>query len=171
MTDVSFVKLPSDECNWILLMISQHWFRSWLGVVRQQAITWANVDSDLCRHMASLGPSELIFLVWSLVYRSSNMMSQAFQPMAVQLSNESCTAIGWNLAAVSWPFLHFFVVHDIAGSPILTWNWAIQRWEWSFEIMKVYSWPQTWPSRVSLNQRSRWKYAFLLLKHVWFMPL
>ena len=27
--------------------------------VRQQAITWANVDPDLCRHMASLGPSEL----------------------------------------------------------------------------------------------------------------
>ena len=27
--------------------------------VRQQAITWANVDPDLCCHMASLGPSEL----------------------------------------------------------------------------------------------------------------
>ena len=25
----------------------------------QQAITWANVDPDLCRHMASLGPNEL----------------------------------------------------------------------------------------------------------------
>ena len=30
---------------------------------RQQAITWANVDPDLCRHMASLGPNELIYLV------------------------------------------------------------------------------------------------------------
>ena len=60
MTDVSLVKLPSDECNWILLMISQHWFRYWLGAVRQQAITWANVDPDLCRHMTSLGPNELI---------------------------------------------------------------------------------------------------------------
>ena len=28
------------------------------GVVRQQAITWANVDPDLHRHMASLGHSE-----------------------------------------------------------------------------------------------------------------
>ena len=27
--------------------------------VRQQAITWADVDPDLCRHMASLGPNEL----------------------------------------------------------------------------------------------------------------
>ena len=41
------------------LMISQHWFRWWLGAVRQQVITWANVDPDLCRHMASLDPNEL----------------------------------------------------------------------------------------------------------------
>ena len=40
-------------------MISQHWFRKWLGAVRQQAITWADVDPDLCRHMASLGPNVL----------------------------------------------------------------------------------------------------------------
>ena len=31
----------------------------WLGAIRQQAITWANVDPDLCRHMASLGHNEL----------------------------------------------------------------------------------------------------------------
>ena len=30
-----------------------------LGAVRQQAITWANVDPDLCCHMASLGHNEL----------------------------------------------------------------------------------------------------------------
>ena len=27
-------------------MESQHWFREWLDAIRQQAITWANVDSD-----------------------------------------------------------------------------------------------------------------------------
>ena len=42
-----------------LLMVSQHWFRLWLGALRQQAITWANVDPDLCRHMVSLGHNEL----------------------------------------------------------------------------------------------------------------
>ena len=26
---------------------------------RQQAITWANVDPDLCRHMVSIGHNEL----------------------------------------------------------------------------------------------------------------
>ena len=28
--------------------------------VRQQAITWATFDPDLCRQMASLGPNELM---------------------------------------------------------------------------------------------------------------
>ena len=40
-------------------MISQHWFRWWIGAVRHRAITWANVDPDLCHQMASLGLNEL----------------------------------------------------------------------------------------------------------------
>ena len=40
-------------------MIHQQWFRLWLGAIRQQAITWANVDLDLCHHMASSGHSKL----------------------------------------------------------------------------------------------------------------
>ena len=46
MAGVSVVNLHSDECHWTLLMI-------W-----HQAISWANVDSDLCRHMVSLGNNE-----------------------------------------------------------------------------------------------------------------
>ena len=30
-----------------------------VGAVRQQAITWANVDPELCHHMTSLGHYEL----------------------------------------------------------------------------------------------------------------
>ena len=41
-------------------MISEHWFRQWLDGVRQQAITWRNVNSDICHHMASLGHSEYL---------------------------------------------------------------------------------------------------------------
>ena len=53
--------MPSDVYQRALLMIrSQHWFRYWIGAVRQQAITWANVDPDLYCHMASLGHNELI---------------------------------------------------------------------------------------------------------------
>ena len=40
-------------------MISQHWFRQWLVAVRQQAITWTNVDQVLRRHMASPGHNVL----------------------------------------------------------------------------------------------------------------
>ena len=32
--------------------------------VRQQTITWANVDSDLCRHIASLGHNDLTTVTW-----------------------------------------------------------------------------------------------------------
>ena len=42
------------------LMIRQHWFRQWLGAVRQQAVTPANADPDLYRHMGSLGQNGLI---------------------------------------------------------------------------------------------------------------
>ena len=59
MLEILLMKLSSDEYRWTFLMVSQYWFRWWLGAVRQQAITWANVDPDLCRHMASLGPNEL----------------------------------------------------------------------------------------------------------------
>ena len=51
--------MPSDECHGTYLKISQNWFRQWLGAIRQQVITWANVDPDLRHHMASLGHNEL----------------------------------------------------------------------------------------------------------------
>ena len=60
MADVSLLKFHPEECLWTSLMITPHWFGIWLGAVRQQSITWANVDPDLCRHMPSLGHSELI---------------------------------------------------------------------------------------------------------------
>ena len=40
-------------------MACQHWFRWWLGVNGQQAITWTNVDQVLWCHMASLGHNDL----------------------------------------------------------------------------------------------------------------
>ena len=46
---------------------STYWFRYWLGAVRQQAITWTNVDLDPCRHMASLGHNELT-MTWHATF-------------------------------------------------------------------------------------------------------
>ena len=48
------VKLCSGECHRTSLIRSQYWFKEWLGAVRQQAITWANVDLDLSHHMATV---------------------------------------------------------------------------------------------------------------------
>ena len=43
------------------LMISRHWFRWWLGAVRQQAITWTNVDQVLLRQMSH-------WVKWSMLH-------------------------------------------------------------------------------------------------------
>ena len=48
------VKLVLGEFYRTPLMLRQYWFRQWLSAVRQQAITWANVYSDLYCHMESL---------------------------------------------------------------------------------------------------------------------
>ena len=53
------MKLLSGECHSTSPSLNQHWFRSWLGAVRQQAITWADVDLDPRRHMTFLGHNEL----------------------------------------------------------------------------------------------------------------
>ena len=52
------------------LMIRQHWFRQWLVAIRQQAITWANVDQGLCHHMASHGHNELNRTIFTVLNSS-----------------------------------------------------------------------------------------------------
>ena len=41
-------------------LISQHWFRKWLGAAGQHAIIWTNVEPDLSRHMALLDLNQLL---------------------------------------------------------------------------------------------------------------
>ena len=48
MTKESSLRLPSDECQWTLLMTSQHWFRQWSGAIilvaqRHKAVIWSNL--------------------------------------------------------------------------------------------------------------------------------
>ena len=38
----------------------QHWFSWWLGTIRQQAITWANVDPNIYCHVMSLEHNDLM---------------------------------------------------------------------------------------------------------------
>ena len=83
--------MSSDECHRTLLMISHHWFRWWLGAVRQQAITWTSVDQDLQHHMASLGPNELTFLVLQLDLRENCFNSMAINAMTPYVTMPSAT--------------------------------------------------------------------------------
>ena len=62
------IMMPSDECHDALLLMRQYWQRWWLGAVRQQPITCANVDQDITRHMASPGHDELYLLNYGNVY-------------------------------------------------------------------------------------------------------
>ena len=56
--EVSLLKFPADETS---LIIIQHWFKWWLGAVRQQAIIWTNVDPVLCFYVVQLGHNEWIW--------------------------------------------------------------------------------------------------------------
>ena len=51
------------------LMINQHWFRYWPGVVRQEALTRPSVYPGLCRGMASLCYNELMHVQSHREYR------------------------------------------------------------------------------------------------------
>ena len=42
------------DCHRTPLMKSKYWFRKWLSGVRQQDITWTNVDPDLYHHMVQV---------------------------------------------------------------------------------------------------------------------
>ena len=66
-------------------MTSQYWFRQWIGAVRHQAITWANVDPDPCRHMASLGRNELTHCGTGMPHGIRDLLSSLFQIMACSL--------------------------------------------------------------------------------------
>ena len=59
MAGVSVVKLPSNVCHWLKLMITQDWFRRSIGALRQQAIIWTDVDPVLCCYIVSPGHDEL----------------------------------------------------------------------------------------------------------------
>ena len=55
---------PCNECQRTWLMLSQHWFRLQVGAVKQQAITWTNVDPVPCHHKVS--PGHYVSTQWVL---------------------------------------------------------------------------------------------------------
>ena len=48
MAVASLVAFPSNECHWMLLMISKPWFRYWLGAIRARFLSLARSKLRLC---------------------------------------------------------------------------------------------------------------------------
>ena len=84
----------------LLLIISQHWFRWWLGAVRYQTIAWASVDSHLCHHMASLG-------CMTLSPAKLNLIDSAAPSLLTSISVSSwpCPSLNFGLPCIHTPLV------------------------------------------------------------------
>ena len=71
----ALAKLLWGECYQTLLIKSQHWFRWWLGAVRQQAITVLKINPFLCCHMTSQVHNGLTFY---LIFMFCNLLHLLF---------------------------------------------------------------------------------------------
>ena len=56
--DIAFRWMPQDIADEQATQVQ--WFRWQRGTVMQQAVTWANIDSDMCLRIMPIGPNELI---------------------------------------------------------------------------------------------------------------
>ena len=96
------IKFLSTSCEialrWITqktLIITQQRFKQWLGAIRHQAIGWANVDPDLCRHMTSLGYNELTYQM------AVDITILTHQGLVIQMCNGIVSLMV--LVMVCWP--------------------------------------------------------------------
>ena len=80
---------------------SQHWFRLRFGAVERQSITRANVDPDLCLHMASLVQNGLTLLgIETGVFRNSHAI--------IWLSLLLLLWLNWSLSFTKNDFGHVY---------------------------------------------------------------
>ena len=89
-------------------LTSLHWFRQWLGAFRQQTITGANVDPDLCRHVVSLGHHELIRIrtdVWSQILMLKNLRKWHRISAVIFASKKYITSNITELASLDFPMI------------------------------------------------------------------
>ena len=83
---------------------------------QQEAITWTNVDPDLCRHMASLGHNELTFSCKYLLLLMVNNCNQI-------------TSFQYNFNSMK-TYLHVFIGPQHSLSEPLCWCiWSVRVWE------------------------------------------
>ena len=96
------VKLLLWECHNTPLVKLQEWFMQWLCAIRQQAITWADVDPHLCHPIASLDHNELI-LTYCGLNRRLTVCRRHFQMHFIEIRIH--TMLGWWAITVSCDIL------------------------------------------------------------------
>ena len=81
----------------------------WLSAGRRQAITRTNIDTDLCRHILSFVPNELV-ATWlnTVMYRKDGLdCIQFFITMWYSISQEICTRF-LLCCALLWLYIDWF---------------------------------------------------------------
>ena len=125
-------ELALDECHSTLLMISQHW---------HQAITWANVDPDLCRQMASLGPNELTTTGSNQSWDSIEHQQKLIRPGE---SHNECTYQVWHQCNQQFVCKYAETAQPIRGQEAVGIQQSIHNFKvWSGECHKELT-CQTW---------------------------
>ena len=139
---MSLVILPSDECHWTLLMISQHWFRWWLDAVRQQAITWTNVDVDPWCHIASIGNNELNLCILYM-YNMSHIFTHGYLVHCSTLVKFPMLVHTWDIFIYSYssPHWYFIDIYFFKNGFIRADSWlAPNQWEMASLCNDVSDW-------------------------------
>ena len=141
--------------------MSKHWFRQWPGAVWQQAITWTNLDSDVCHNMALLGHNELMHFSIEQVHHFLLSLQPTFilpqylglESVLYAASRLCCKNSGW-LANAAWQIsCALFSCFSLALRP------GINRPTWLAALlsrcMKVKVIAETcWPSEVFWRKKT-----------------
>ena len=111
MAGVSVVKFLSDGCHWTLLI------RQWIGAVRHQAITWANVDPDFMSPYGVTRPQWFTVQTSKMVYRWTTLISSIYQKgHLVRLWNQFFMYMTYRIAF----FLNHIIKNHLQISRITT---------------------------------------------------
>ena len=126
--------------------VSQHCFRQWPGAIRQQAITWAKVDPDLCCHMALLGHNDLTLDMLQFVRKYGNAFAFYF------VFQNWCSAGSWNPSFWKTRTALSYFVKTMADAESPGYQ---QPWYWLHSVHNVMTWkhfPTYWPFVPGINR-------------------
>ena len=114
----------SAECHRTSLVRSQHQSRWWLGAMRQQTFAWANIDPDLCRHVASLRHSKSYLWINLLLLLLTHWGRNKIVAILQTFSNAFSWMKIWILIKISLKFVPKGPIDNIpALVKKLAWCW------------------------------------------------